>query len=93
MRYKIGDKVIPINKTAGATNCRYRNAFKRGDVKFLYVVKIEHGKYVLNIRNDSDGGNYYEEEDILPYQMSDEELFKMLIKGVITDDEYEELTS
>jgi hypothetical protein len=77
-KYKIGDKVIPFQKTVGiygnlSDSIVWKTA-KDNDQQFLYITRIEILEerddvyfYVLDSEKDSKTGDYFNEEDFVPF--------------------------
>lgn len=70
-KYKVGDKVVPIAKTAGVINlerCDYWNIAKSTGQNYLFVtVILSDGTHVCNRNANSDTGNWYLESDLIPF--------------------------
>jgi hypothetical protein len=74
--FKIGDKVVPINKSAGCPlqlSTVWANA-KKNNQQFLYIVDIEEYVYVVSDtledlrKNDREpDGDYFKESDLTLY--------------------------
>lgn len=65
-KYKIGDKVVPINKTAYCDlndSVVWRRSEERG---FMYVVRIEREHYVC-AEEEEVSGDYFNESDLIPF--------------------------
>lgn len=75
--YKILDKVIPVSKSLYSRSedalCHYGEMVKRGEVEYLYVIDIYpeidgfNNVLVLHYNKNSESGNFYLEEDVIPY--------------------------
>lgn len=65
-KFKVGDKVIPINKTAYSPlvdSVVWRKSEEKG---FMYVVRIEREHYVCAEEEDV-SGDFFNESDLIPY--------------------------
>lgn len=75
MKYQIGDKVVPISKTAkGWESEDFQQSMKAKAQGYLYVVGVNVEDCRDNIMDYScdcistSGGNFYNEEDLVPYE-------------------------
>ena len=75
MKYKVGDKVVPINKTAGEWGNLKYSIWMGSDKKqgFLYITKIVCGTtsrgyadYICDV-TESNSGDFFMESDLIPY--------------------------
>jgi len=69
-KYKVGDKVVPVVKTAGVISldqCEFwENARSKGQ-NYLYVVEVRTTSYICNDSDKKTSGNIYNETDLMPY--------------------------
>lgn len=69
-KYKIGDKVVPITKTAGVikfSDCAIWETACDTSQNYLYVVAINSSYYTCNNSNKTTSGNLYNEADLMYY--------------------------
>ena len=68
MKYKIGDKVVPIGKSV-TTGLELSNAWKKGKAQgFMYVTRVDTDKYVCWHTLPSYEGDHFAESDLIPYE-------------------------
>jgi hypothetical protein len=95
--YKVGDRVIPFQKTY-PTSCslkdcgNWRRAKERKQ-PFLYVHDVipEREKLILTDEIGRGGGNNYHFSDVIPYLEDPERAFAMLVRGQINDEQYKQM--
>ncbi|PED16360.1 hypothetical protein CON01_00490 [Bacillus thuringiensis] len=72
--FNAGDKVVPLKKTTGVglNHSAVYKRMKAADQPFLYVIKQEDDKLVLNdeFKKEEYGGDYYNVSDVEPYDKS-----------------------
>ncbi|MEC0031054.1 hypothetical protein P4L24_24740 [Bacillus cereus] len=72
--FNAGDKVVPLKKTTGVglNHSAVYKRMKAADQSFLYVIKQEDDKLVLNdeFKKEEYGGDYYNVSDVEPYDKS-----------------------
>lgn len=86
MKYKVGDKVIPIDKTYGMplfSSSEWNKAKAHGQ-EYLYVVWILRSDiYALGHNKNAHSGDVFKEEDLVPYvQLTPDAFYKELMEGV-----------
>lgn len=82
MRFKIGDKVVPIRKTAMCSleNCK---EWKIGEAQgFLYVKGYWEDGYVLGAFQTSDSNSIYRFGDVVEWNENSDQEGKFLVEGV-----------
>lgn len=70
MKYKVGNKVIPLKKTVGSGKCRHKDEFDNGRVEYLYITNKKGRTYTLSSHEEAveiGSGNYYNEGDFILY--------------------------
>jgi hypothetical protein len=95
MKYKVGDRVVPLKKSIG---CRTDENWKHAKEKkqpFLYVNNVfttKNNRYNApyyecdNVHTHY--GNHYAESDLIPFDSSENSLFELLVQGIINSNEY-----
>jgi asparagine N-glycosylation enzyme membrane subunit Stt3 len=84
MKYKIGDKVVPFQKTVGISfeDSKMWEEAKQINQKYLFIIRDEDTYYVLSNNKDDITGDYFNECDFYLYEgddkMIDNELNKKL---------------
>lgn len=67
MKYKIGDRVVPINKTI-TTSLDISNAWNKSKERgYMYVTRVEDDKYICWYTYPNTGGDHFRESDLIPY--------------------------
>jgi hypothetical protein len=95
MKYKVGDRVVPLKKSIGCKTDENWISAKRNKQPFLYVNAVNfttNNRYNIpyyDCDNDSMGyGNHYAESDLIPFDSSENSLFELLVQGIINSNEY-----
>lgn len=70
-KFKIGDKVVPIDKTA-LGSLEYSTVWNRAKISnqpFIYVTALEseEGDYICDDKKGTDDGDFFNESDLIPY--------------------------
>jgi hypothetical protein len=71
MKFKIGDKVVPISKSFGKPfeECCYWKMSKEENQNFLYICGTYKKDYICRNTNECESeGNYYSETDLMYYK-------------------------
>lgn len=84
-KYKVGDKVIPINKSV-YSSLDQSNMWKRAREKgqnFIYINNVapDVGDYRCNVELTEFNGDFFLESDLIPYVPYVEENKKIEVKG------------
>ncbi len=86
MKFKIGDKVVPLKKSHWNTNLDTSIAWKQAKANnqsYLYITVIKKNNlYLLDSNYPSIGGDYFKESDFIPYNPIP---YKRIIKNIIKE--------
>jgi hypothetical protein len=97
MMFKVGDMVVPINKSIGCSlrEDDYWRIAQSKKQPFLYIARVKEvhsvaggSFYHCNYAQDAKLGNHYKEKDLIPYEINEDDLFQLLIEGKIDHDVY-----
>lgn len=101
-KFQAGDKVrIPKTKGYGdkIDECYQQEKAVLEGLDCMYVIRRRKEDsqgvpvYVLNTDKKSNSGSIYLETDLVPYVVDVNEAFTLLVKGKITEYDYQQLTS
>lgn len=100
-KYNVGDKVIAISKSVFTNELEkspnWRKALSNNQ-PFLFIAKKnapydDERCYVCSWKENIDSGDYFAEKDLILYGIDKEKCFEMLLKELITKEQYEQLIS
>lgn len=69
MKFKIGDKVVPIKKSmvGDLIDSVVWNQAREKNQPFLYITTLNNGWYTCSLENVSGDGDYFKENDLMPF--------------------------